>query len=155
MTTNIDMSPKLQPAGAANGLVRENNQANQSKASQVVKSEELQVDKLNSEKLNADKLNADKLGKENATEVDKKQLESVVTNLNSSIQSVQRDLEFSVDDSSGQVVINVKDKETDKVVRQIPSEDAMKLAENLHELIDSRRENNSGSVEGLFVRTSA
>jgi len=161
MTIKIDMGPRLQSAGAVNGFVRDIDLANKTKLennSKVSKSnalnENVDSEKPSSEKVN-DKLNIEKLNQDKSTELDKEKLDSVVTSLNSSIQSVQRDLEFSVDENSGQVVINVKDKETDKVVRQIPSEEALKLAENLQELVDSRRQKDSGSVEGIFVRTSA
>ena len=50
------------------------------------------------------------------------------------VQSLQRDLNFSVDDSTGQVVIQVLDGDSGKVVRQIPSEDILRLAERLDEM---------------------
>lgn len=166
MTIKIDMSPRLQPAGAANGFVRDNDQAHNPQVQKQnsvndIKRQELTTEKSNSDKLNSQPIVDEKLTtnqkaeQENRSEIDKGQLDSVVTSLNSSIQSVQRDLEFSVDENSGQVVINVKDKETDQVVRQIPSEEALKLAENLQELVDSRRDKDSGAAEGIFVRTSA
>lgn len=50
------------------------------------------------------------------------------------VQSLQRDLNFSVDDSTGQVVVRVMDGDSGKVVRQIPSEDILRLAERLDEM---------------------
>lgn len=50
------------------------------------------------------------------------------------VQVLQRDLNFSVDDSTGQVVIRVLDGDSGKVVRQIPSEDILRLAERLDEM---------------------
>lgn len=50
------------------------------------------------------------------------------------VQSLQRDLNFSVDDSTGQVVVQVLDGDSGKVVRQIPSEDILRLAERLDEM---------------------
>lgn len=50
------------------------------------------------------------------------------------VQSVKRNLDFHLDDSSGRVVVSVTDSESGDVVRQIPSEDALKLAESLEEV---------------------
>lgn len=62
------------------------------------------------------------------------QIESVVAKLSDFVQAIQRDLSFSVDDESGETVIIVKDSQTDEVVRQIPSEDLLQLAQNLRDL---------------------
>lgn len=50
------------------------------------------------------------------------------------VQSLQRNLNFSVDNSTGQVVVQVMDGESGTVVRQIPSEDILRLAERLDEM---------------------
>lgn len=44
---------------------------------------------------------------------------------------LSRDLEFSVDDSSGRTVVTVRDGKTEEVIRQIPSEEALRLAGNI------------------------
>ncbi|MFD2228953.1 flagellar protein FlaG [Alkalimarinus sediminis] len=62
-----------------------------------------------------------------------KQLEGAVTKLNDYIQNVQRDLEFQTDDSSGKTVITVVDRQTSEVVRQIPDDVALKLAQDLQQ----------------------
>ena len=65
----------------------------------------------------------------------------VVTNLNSSIQKVQRILVFSVNGSSGQIFINVTNTESGDTLRQVHSEDALQIAEKLLEMINSGVEN--------------
>ncbi len=62
-----------------------------------------------------------------------KQLEGAVTKLNDYIQDVQRDLQFQTDDSSGKTVITVVDRQTEEVVRQIPGDVALKLAQQLQQ----------------------
>lgn len=62
-----------------------------------------------------------------------KSLESAVVELNKAVQNVQRNLEFSVDDITGSTIVQVKDRETNELIRQMPSEDALKLAQSLHE----------------------
>lgn len=60
-----------------------------------------------------------------------KQLDQAVSQLNDYVQSVQRDLQFEVDNESGRTIVRVVDQATQEVVRQIPDELALKLAENL------------------------
>ena len=63
----------------------------------------------------------------------REQLDSAVTRLNDFVQNVQRDLQFEVDREAGQTIVKVVDRETDEVIRQIPDEVAMRLAENLQQ----------------------
>ena len=64
-------------------------------------------------------------------EVPRKQLEEAVVALQEFAQAVRRGINFSVDDGSGQVVVKVTDATSGDVIRQIPSEEALQLAENL------------------------
>lgn len=59
-------------------------------------------------------------------------LKMAVQEIEKFVQSVKRNLEFSIDETSGQVVVKVIASESGEVVRQIPSAEAMKLAESLH-----------------------
>ena len=47
------------------------------------------------------------------------------------MESMNRYLEFRVDQDSGRTVVTVKDKTTGDVVRQIPTEEVLRLAHNL------------------------
>ena len=60
-------------------------------------------------------------------------LSGVVESLNNYLQTVQRDLQFSVDDASGRTVITVMDSENKEVIRQIPPESVLALADTLRE----------------------
>lgn len=51
--------------------------------------------------------------------------------LEAHLQSMNRYLEFRVDEDSGRTVVTVKDKTTGETIRQIPSEEIMRLAQNL------------------------
>ncbi len=57
-----------------------------------------------------------------------------VSDIQSFVQSVKRNLNFSIDDSSGQVVVKVIDGDSGEVVRQIPSEEVLKLAARLDDV---------------------
>jgi flagellar protein FlaG len=80
-------------------------------------------------------------------DVSSEQIQEVVAKLNEHAQSINRDLQFSVDDASGRTVIRVVNSETEELVRQIPSEEVLRISRNLQENI----ENNSG----LIFQTSA
>lgn len=56
-----------------------------------------------------------------------------VVELNSYMQNMNRSLQFSVDDQSGETVIKVIDSETDKLIRQIPAEELLVLRSSLEE----------------------
>ena len=51
--------------------------------------------------------------------------------IESYLKSVGRELEFSIDDTTGRTVVTVKDSTTGDVVRQIPGEEALRLARTL------------------------
>ncbi len=56
-----------------------------------------------------------------------------VSKLNDFVQSVQRDLQFEVNQDLGKTIVRVVDQQTQKVIRQIPDEVALRLAENLQQ----------------------
>ena len=55
-------------------------------------------------------------------------LRDKVAQLNDYMQNMNRNLQFSVDDTSGDTVIKVIDSETEEVVRQIPSEEILEAS---------------------------
>jgi flagellar protein FlaG len=66
-------------------------------------------------------------------------LSKVVEALNDHLQSVKRDILFSVNDTTGRTVITVLDSESKEVIREIPPESVQALAEHLHDqgMLDS------------------
>jgi len=61
------------------------------------------------------------------------QLDDAVSQLNNYVQNVQRDLQFEIDNDLGQTIVRVVDQETQEVIRQIPDEVALRLAEKLQQ----------------------
>ncbi|MDU9389190.1 flagellar protein FlaG [Pseudomonas japonica] len=61
-------------------------------------------------------------------------LQSAVKALQDYVQSLQRNLEFSMDDSTGTVVVKVVARDSGEVIRQIPSETALELAKSLQDV---------------------
>lgn len=66
----------------------------------------------------------------------KEKVTQAVTKLNEYVQNVQRNLQFSIDQESGVMVVKVVEANTDKVIRQIPNEETLRLARNLVEQDD-------------------
>lgn len=64
----------------------------------------------------------------------RQKLQESVDELNDFIQPHNTSLRFSIDDESGSVVVKVTDKETQEVIKQIPSEEALELAKALDKL---------------------
>ena len=64
---------------------------------------------------------------------EKSPLEEVVSGLNDLVHELHRELQFSIDEDSGETVIKVIDRATDEVVRQIPGEEVMRLRKRLLE----------------------
>lgn len=68
---------------------------------------------------------------------DAKETAKVVDDLNKVAVSLQRDLNFKVDEDTGKSIITVTDSLTQKVIRQIPSEEIVELAKNLQSMMQS------------------
>jgi len=66
-------------------------------------------------------------------EKEQEPLKNVVSELNNLVRELHRELQFSVDDKSGETVIKVIDRETEEVVRQIPSEEVVRMRQRLQE----------------------
>ena len=72
-------------------------------------------------------------------ELSQEALEKVVSQLNAYIQNTQRDVDFSVDDSTGRVVVRVIDSESEQVIRQIPSEEMLAISRHLLESLETEQ----------------
>lgn len=69
--------------------------------------------------------------------IDRSQLEAAASKLSEYAQSLRRNLSFAVEETTGRTVISVYDAETDELIRQIPSEEALQLAEKIQGQIQS------------------
>lgn len=68
------------------------------------------------------------------THSDHRQVADAVKNINDFLQVVQRTLQFTLDEDSGRMVVQIKDANTKEVIRQIPPENMLKLAEQMDKL---------------------
>ena len=60
-------------------------------------------------------------------------VKAAVQEIEKFVQSVKRNLEFSIDEASGKVVVKVIASDSGEVVRQIPNEEVLKLANSLND----------------------
>ncbi|MBE0487161.1 flagellar protein FlaG [Marinobacter sp.] len=67
------------------------------------------------------------------SEAQRDELNEAVSQLNDFVQNVQRDLQFEVDNDMGQMIVKVVDQQTQEVIRQMPDEVALRLAEKLQQ----------------------
>ena len=58
-------------------------------------------------------------------------MKSAAEQIDSYLRSIGRALDFSVDESTGRTVVTVRDSATGETIRQIPSEEALRLAQAL------------------------
>ena len=65
--------------------------------------------------------------------IEKEQLEQAVASLNQYVQTFERKLDFKLDEESGVTVIKVFDAKDEKLIRQIPNEEALTLAQHLNQ----------------------
>ncbi|MFQ3171185.1 MAG: flagellar protein FlaG [Oleispira sp.] len=70
---------------------------------------------------------------QNMAEVSDAQVKEAVSKLNDYVQSTERTLDFQMDEDSGKTVIRVFDKASSELIRQIPNELALELAQNLND----------------------
>ncbi len=62
-------------------------------------------------------------------------VDAVVKELNDAMRIISTSLSFSVDEATGKTVIRVIDDGTKQVIRQIPSEEVLKVAARITELL--------------------
>jgi flagellar protein FlaG len=70
-------------------------------------------------------------------------LQTAVEKIQEFIRETASDIEFSIDEDSGRTVVKVIDRETEDIIRQIPSQEMLDLAKALDKL------------QGLLIRQKA
>ncbi|HRQ59072.1 MAG TPA: flagellar protein FlaG, partial [Azoarcus taiwanensis] len=61
-------------------------------------------------------------------------LQSALTDVKAALSVVTSDLRFTIDDDTGRTVVKIVDKETDEVIKQIPSEEMLRISRALDTL---------------------
>ena len=73
-------------------------------------------------------------------------LDDAVTKVESFLKVQNRDLAFTIDENTNRSVVTVKDSKSGDVIRQIPSEEVLKLADRIQEL-----QQDVGDSVGVFI----
>ena len=71
------------------------------------------------------------------------QVRRAVEQLNAAVRARDQNLEFSVDQQSGRLVVTLKDASTNEIVRQFPSEEVLSISRAIDRM------------QGLLLRRSA
>lgn len=71
---------------------------------------------------------------ESGREVSSARIETAVAEISDFVQTQNRALSFSIDEASQRSVVKVTDSESGDVIRQIPSDEVLKLAERIQSL---------------------
>lgn len=69
-----------------------------------------------------------------SSQISHEALKEAVTHINEYVQSIQRDLQFSVDEDLGGTIVKVVDRQSGDLIRQIPNEVVVDIAKNLQQL---------------------
>lgn len=77
---------------------------------------------------------AEALQHKGTSEPDREQLLAAVADMQDFMDAAGRNIQFQLDDDSGRMIVKVTEASTGDVIRQIPSEEAVRLAENLSEI---------------------
>ena len=117
---------------------------------QSSESEQLSINaesvRASEEKAQANVFDADNL---NETTTSSKVRQAVVE-IESFLQTQNRNLAFDIDENSKRPIVTVKDSTSGDVIRQIPSEEVLKMADRIREL-----QEDVGSRVGVFVNSQA
>ena len=105
--------------------------ANKSERNQVSAKSAESVDKTLAP---ADEASASADKVEPSAQASREEVEAAVATIQDFVQTVRRSLNFSLEEGSGRVVVKVTDASSGDIIRQIPSEEALQLAENLSEV---------------------
>jgi flagellar protein FlaG len=82
------------------------------------------------------------------------QLEQAVSDINAYVQTVNRELQFRVDEALplGRAVVTVIDADTEETIREFPSKEALALA---HRLKAEASDEAQSQIEGLIISARA
>ena len=83
-------------------------------------------------------------------EISEKSVKKAVGEVNDFFQNEQRQISFSMNDTTGSTIIQVKDSTTDEVIRQIPAEHLVKLAERIGDIREQ-----DDSAAGMLLKELA
>jgi flagellar protein FlaG len=64
-------------------------------------------------------------------------IESVTRQIDSYLRSINKSLQFRLDETTGQMVVSICDAETGEVIRQVPGEEALRIAQRIEDQLSA------------------
>jgi flagellar protein FlaG len=64
-------------------------------------------------------------------------IESVTRQIDSFLRSINKSVQFRVDQASGEMVVTIRDDSTGEVIRQVPGEDALRIAQRIEDSLSA------------------
>jgi flagellar protein FlaG len=64
-------------------------------------------------------------------------IESVTRQIDSFLRSINKSLQFRVDQATGEMIVTIRDDETGEVIRQVPGEDALRIAQRIEDTLSA------------------
>lgn len=83
---------------------------------------------------------------DNLINAEQNQIETALDEVTNFVQTQNRQLDFSFDEQSNRSIIKVTDSDSGEMIRQIPSEDVLKLAQRIKEL-----QTDAGEAIGVLI----
>jgi flagellar protein FlaG len=84
------------------------------------------------------------------------EVQKLVDRIGEQIRIERRSLSFTVNDELGKTIVTVIDRETDEVIRQIPSEELVRIAQAIKAINDQRAAaGDGGTGTGLLIQAKA
>jgi flagellar protein FlaG len=112
---------------------------------QAVDKQDVNKQAINKQAINKQDVNKQEKSIQDIAEVSAEQMKAAVLQLSEILQTNNRQLSFSVDEDSNKQVVKVTDVVTGEMIRQIPTEEVLKLSERLQDL-----QLDAGTVVGLL-----
>lgn len=102
------------------------------------------VNNLKGKSLSNEKNEVKKIGNNQSNEkLSEKTIKEAIEDTNKKLESTDRKFEFSVNEETNDIIVKVINKETDEVIREIPSEKILDMVAKMMELaglfVDERR----------------
>ncbi len=100
--------------------------------------DEISANNVKRAEVQNEKVNKKTSESQETTEKENKKVREIVDKLNKELETIDTSIEFKIHESSGiglnKVSIKVVEKESDKVIVEIPSEEAIEMAEKMEEI---------------------
>ena len=64
-------------------------------------------------------------------------IESVTRQIDSFLRSINKSVQFRVDQATGEMIVTIRDDETGEIIRQVPGEDALRIAQRIEDQLSA------------------